>query len=254
MALRSARGAGQAIGRACEWLSRRQRRDGGWSPGAAVEQSTHVTSLALLALSQLTGFEDPVDRGIHWLLGQSGAETSLFARIALFASGTASDATDHHGWPWFPGAAAWVIPTSLAICALSRHTRGSYANQIPSRIDEGVRFLLSRRCPDQGWNHGGLFRPGEVPVSYPETTGLALLALAAAGVQGLESSVLCGERHASDPKSGDGELWLKLGLRAQGRNFTAPRGKFRDWTVHQAALRIIADSEDADWHPFVGHA
>src|SRR5487761_2395784 len=93
MALRSAGGPEQAICRACEWLARRQRRDGGWSPGLAVEQSTHVTSLAILALSNLTGYEDTVERGVHWVLRQAGAETSLWARMARRVMGTRSGAT-----------------------------------------------------------------------------------------------------------------------------------------------------------------
>src|SRR5580700_6970607 len=66
LALRSAAGPEKAVFRASEWLARRQRRDGGWSPSPAVEQSTHVTSLSILALSDLPGYEDAVDRGVAW--------------------------------------------------------------------------------------------------------------------------------------------------------------------------------------------
>ncbi len=141
MALRAAGGPEQAIGRACEWLARRQRRDGGWSPGSSVEKSTHVTSLAVLALSEMTGhemkgYEDVADRGVEWLLGNTGAESSFWARVARFATGTTRSVTDPVGWPWFPGAAAWVIPTALAICALSRQSRGKHRGAIQTRIDE----------------------------------------------------------------------------------------------------------------------
>jgi hypothetical protein len=74
MALRSAGGPEPAIVRACDWLARRQRRDGGWSPGPGVEKSTHVTSLAILALSdmpehEMKGYGQIADRGAN---GSSG--------------------------------------------------------------------------------------------------------------------------------------------------------------------------------------
>jgi hypothetical protein len=259
MALRAAGGPEQAIGRACEWLARRQRRDGGWSPGSSVEKSTHVTSLAVLALSEMTGhemkgYEDVADRGVEWLLGNSGAESSVWARLARFATGTTRSVTDPVGWPWFPGAAAWVIPTSLAICALSRQSRGKYGSAAQTRIDEARRFLLSRRCPDHGWNHGGLFRPGEIPESYPETTGIALLALSGTGQPDIEPSIQCGEHHARDPKSSEGANWLRLGLLTSGRNPGPPSTIYRDWTVSQTALGIITKAAEAGHNPFIDHA
>ena len=255
LALRTAGAPPQAICRGSEWLARKQRRDGGWSPGPAVEQSTHVTSLAVLALSGAPGYEEIAERGVHWLVTQTGAETSIWARLARMAVGTNTGATDHIGWPWFPGAAAWVIPTSLAICALSRHQQGIYGAGIASRIGEARAFLLSRRCPDQGWNHGGLFRNGETPMSYPETTGIALLALAATkgvGVE-VEASIRCGEQHAQDPKSSEGANWLRLGLAAHGRNPATQAARYRDWTVNQMALGIITQVGAAGRNPFIDH-
>jgi hypothetical protein len=253
LALRSAGGPSQPVGRAAEWLARGQRRDGGWSPGPAVEKSTHVTSLAVLALTEMAEYQDIVDRGVHCLLAQSGAETSYLARIARIAMGVSSGATDHAGWPWFPGAAAWVIPTSLGICALSRQRRGKYGRAITVRVDEARRFLLSRKCPDHGWNHGGLFRAGETPVSYPETTGIALLALAGAAKTDIEASIRCGEVHARDARSSEGEYWLRMGLQAAGGNPAPVSGKYRDWSVNQVALGIITEAGEAGRNPFIDH-
>jgi hypothetical protein len=235
-------------------LARRQRRDGGWSPGPAVEESTHVTSLAVLALSGNREYQEIALRGVRWLLSQSGAETSVWARLARVAGGINTGATGHTGWPWFPGAAAWVIPTSLAICALLQHRNSSYASEIALRVEEARRFLLSRRCPDQGWNHGGLFRQGETPASYPETTGIALLALAGAGNADLTASIRCAEQHALNPRSSEGANWLRLGLAAQGRNSQAPPASYREWTVNHIALRIITQSAEGGRNPFLGYA
>ena len=253
LALRASGGPEKAIGRACEWLARRQRRDGGWSPGSAVEKSTHVTSLAVLALSGMEEYQGFADGGTHWLLSQAGAESSVWARAARFVMGTRSSATEHEGWPWFPGAAAWVIPTSLAICALSRQRQGKYGAEIGPRLSEARQFLLSRRCPDSGWNHGGLFRTGEVPDSYSETTGIALLALAGTPAAEIERSLRCGERHARSARSSEGESWLRLGLMAHGREMDTTGAGYRKWTVNQAALGILAEAAAEGRNPFIQH-
>jgi hypothetical protein len=247
LAIRTAGAPDQPVERACEWLARRQRGDGGWAPGPLVEKSTHVTSLAVLALSEMSGYEDIVDRGVDWLLAKSVGETSWLTRLARFAAGNTSGVTEHAGWPWFPGASAWVIPTSLAICALSRQTRAA------ARVKEARQFLLDRRCPDHGWNHGGLYRPGETPVSYPETTGVALLALSGTKTN-IELSLRCGEQHAVNPKSSEGESWLRLGLRAHGHDIPPPSTTHRDWTVNQIALRILTQTLEAGRNPFLNHA
>jgi hypothetical protein len=245
LALRCSGESPQAITSACEWLARRQRRDGGWSPGPAVEQSTHVTSLGILALSGLQGYEDFTDRGVHWILSQAGAESSFWERTARLVMGTQSSATQHAGWPWLPGAAAWVIPTSLAIFALLKQRHGRYAADIEARVTEARGFLLNRRCPDHGWNHGGIYKAGERPNSYPETTGIALLALAGATPSEIDPSIRCGEQHARDPRSSEGDYWLRLGLSAHGRNPSPPTGQYRDWNVNQLALGIIARNNSA---------
>jgi hypothetical protein len=211
-----------------------------------------VTSLAVLAISGAKGYEEIADRGVKWLVGHAGMATSIWTRLARLAMGTNTSATDHIGWPWFPGAASWVIPTSLAICALARHRKGPNGHEIAIRLEEARRFLLSRQCPDHGWNHGGLFQAGEVPLSYPETTGIALLAIAATGgAAAIDASLQCAERHAANPLSSEGAVWLRLGLMAHGRSVEVDAGRYRDWTVNQMALRMIADSGPAG---FVGHA
>jgi hypothetical protein len=253
LALRWAGASAPAISRASEWLARRQRRDGGWSPGSSVEQSTHVTSLSILALSGLEGYEDIADRGVAWILSQSGAESSFLSRMASVVTGVASASIAHNGWPWIPGAAAWVIPTSLAILALQKHKHSRYAGYIASRVKEARSFLLSRRCPDHGWNHGGLFRACDNPRSYPETTGIALLALAGTTSPEIAPSIRCGEQLAREAQSSEGEYWLRLGLSAHGRN-AAPTGRYRDWTVNQMALGVIADTGKAGSNPFIDNA
>ena len=114
-------------------------------------------------------------------------------------------------------------------------------------------FLLSRRCPDFGWNHGGLYRAGESPSSYPETTGIALLALTGTTSPQIAPSIRRAEQHAREPRSSEGEYWLRLGLSAHGRNPSPPSVKYRDWTVSQMALGIISQTGRAGINPFIDH-
>lgn len=247
MALRAAGGPTQPIQRACAWLLNRQRRDGGWSPGPAVEQSTHVTSLAILALAD-PQYESTTTRATRWLLQQAGRETAFWSRLARKAMGTQANGTGHQGWPWYPGASAWVIPTALSILALaSRKQQPEIAARIADRISDARAFLLARRCPDHGWNHGGLYRTGEVPASYPETTGLALLALREAP----EPSLLRAEAHYRIPRSSEGANWLRIGLMAHGRDPGPPPNQYRQWSANQAALSVILQAAEVGRNPFL---
>ena len=85
-----------------------------------------------------------------------------------------------------------------------------------------------------------MYKPDERPNSYPETTGIALLALAGTSPSEIDPSIRCGEQHARDPRSSEGDYWLRLGLSAQGRNPAPSTGHYRDWTVNQLALGIIS--------------
>jgi len=223
-----------------------------------VAQSTHVTSRAVLALRQVGDHPEPVHRGVRWLLAESGAGAPWWVRAARTAMRIHASGSDGAGWPWFPGSAAWVVPTSLAICAMARHRQGPHAGPIATRVQQAAQFLLSRRCPDHGWNHGGLFAPGERPASYPETTGVALLALGAMRLaeapSDLESSIRRGEHHARQPMSTEGASWLRLGLLAHGRSVAPAPSDCSDWTVSQIALRAIAECATRGHNPFMGTA
>ena len=180
--------------------------DGGWRPQSGVSESTWVTSLVGLLPPEVTGVQQH-RRAIGWLKGQTGKESDGPGGLPK-------------GWPWFPGASAWVVPTSLAILAFERELQFQPDPEISGRIADGKRFLLSRMCADGGWNYGGNRALGRDGDSYPETTGVALLALR--GVQA-GRSVAAAKRHLAECRGAEGIAWLRMGLAAHGEISTAPR-------------------------------
>ena len=120
------------------------------------------------------------------------------------------------GWPWIPGTAAWVGPTSLAILALEREARRRPTAAIRARIDEGRGFLLRRMCQEGGWNHGSARALGYESEPYPETTGMGLAALRGVHDSRVSRSVRVAHRFLDNCRSADALNWLRLGLLAHG--------------------------------------
>jgi len=195
---------------AAQWLEQRKNPDGGWPPNDAVPASTWVTSLAILALPN-TGA-----KAGDWLTGHVYKKTG--------------------GSCWFPGTASWVTPTATAILALSRLDSTRFA----APIEQSRQFLLSRRCRDGGWNHGGSSFRSENAVSYPETTGLALLALAGVPSEHLTAALRLSDEFLKDPQSIEGLSWLQIGLAARGTKVEDCESRFRPRNVRDISLRLLA--------------
>ena len=234
LALLTAEGSSESVRRGTAWLEKIQRPDGGWPPHASVDQSTWVTAAVFLFLSRSDGV-NPHTAALGWLLRQTGRESTFITRLRRRMLGERSDIEDgYNGWPWFPGAAAWVTPTALTILAL----QGVDQPEVKERIADGRRFLLSRMCKDGGWNHGSSRALGYESDSYPETTGVALAALA--GDSGLEKSLSRAEEHLRNCRSTQGSSWLILGLAAHGKSSTAVNTTGR--STLDAALSLLASS------------
>ena len=199
-----------AARRAFDQLRARQLPMGAWSASSRVPEAHWSTALVLL-LHQALGVTDAAyDRGLAWLLSTTGNDTNAFDRLLrMFGrQQLVEQNVDLPGWPWRPGNASWVEPTALSVLCLKRSSRKDAPAQ--ARIDAGVKLLLDRRCDDGGWNYGNR-RVYRVPLeSYPETTGLALLALQGRGDLG--KSVERARAYLKSAPRGMARAWLQIAL------------------------------------------
>ena len=252
LALLSA-GEGEAVPRGLGWLQTMQRDDGGWRPQPGVDQSTWVTALVALLPPEKLG-EAVHARALRWVAGSAGEESGAVYRLRewLLGHGSLSSA-ESPGWPWIPGTAAWVAPTSIAILALEKQFRRQARPELEKRIAEGRSFLLERMCSGGGWNHGSTRPLGYPTNAYPETTGLALVALHGVQAPQIDLSVPLAQRYLSECHSADAYNWLRLGLLAQGRAPAEPASaaNMRFRTIPEVSLDLIVQAANQGRHPLL---
>jgi len=244
-------GDAQSVQRGVSWLRAAQRPDGGWPPSPPVTQSTWVTAVAALLPPEQLGRACHTN-AIQWLMQQTGKETSFAYRLRteLLGNGTGSD-EPHRGWPFFPGAAAWVTPTAFGILALEKARRHEPSPALDQRISVGRDFLLDRICKDGGWNYGRSSVFGVEAPSYPETTGQALLALNQVRSEKLDKALAAAQDEARACQSSEGLSWLQLGLQAHGASAVQPARKLECRHVLDSALNVLAQSAIAGKNVFL---
>jgi hypothetical protein len=253
LALSAQRSVAEPLTRGLRWLNAAQLSDGGWPPQPAVRQSTWVTAVAaLLGPAALGG--DAYRRAIAWVVQRTGEDTNLLSRVRQFLMGNSQA---DPGWPWFPGNSAWVTPTALSMLALRQAARHAASPRILARLDMGAAYLLAHVCSDGGWNHGAAQALDFDARSYPETTGIALLALKGAALKSKDSTAIrkaCSWAQAQLPvcRSSEAESWLRLGLWAHGQlPANAPRPACPPRTIQNIALALLAsDATVAGIRPF----
>jgi hypothetical protein len=175
-------------------------------------------------------------RGGHWILDVKGKRIDWSGRI-LARLGWITLAAEFDpslaGWPWVPGTFGWVEPTSWAVLAL-RALDGSIPDEESrSRTDEATAFLIDRACVAGGWNFGTSRVLGKDLWPYPDTTAIALLAMAGrAGHPAIAAGVAALEGMLAGPSS---RLALALGalaLQTHGQDVGSLRGRLHEaWTA-----------------------
>ena len=240
LALYSARQSSTpAAAKGLEWLRSVRREDGGWSPCVVVRESTWVTALAVLVLHRY-GALNRSDPAFSWILASTGAESTMASRVRRWLLSGQSDEGRARGWPWVPGAAAWVAPTALTIVAVRQTSALVPHLGFAERLTSAREFLLSRRCADGGWNHGSSQALGYHGDSYAETSGMALLALPDDPSQ-LTQSHQRAIALLQNCRSIEGWSWLQMGLRAQKLNPSVavePAVRLRD--PREVAIYLLA--------------
>ncbi len=230
------------------WLRAAQRPDGGWPSQPEVPRSTWVTAVAVLLGPGALG-DAAYRRGVDWILRQSGEETSALVRLQHLVTG---DRQTDPGWPWFPGTSAWVTPTALSMLALRNVPRSSESTAIRARLEMGTSYLLTHACSDGGWNHGAAKALDYDARSYPETTGVALLALAGKDTPLIRNACQYARLQLNGCRASEAESWLRLGLLAhQCLPPDCPPPTRRPRTVQNAALALLAANAVKGRNPFL---
>jgi squalene cyclase len=245
MALLAA-GETESARRGLQWVRRARRPDGGWPPRVEIEESSWVTGLVALLAPDDLGAEMH-DRAILWLLGIQGKETTRIYRLREWLLGVPRPLEQEFpGWPWVPGTAAWVGPTSIAILALKNAKKRRPSAALDHRIQEGQEFLLSRMCKNGGWNHGSSNALGYGARPYPETTGMALAALRGLQHPKVQQGIRIAQQFLSQCRSADALNWLRVGLHAHDQlpaAFCPPTDLIRH-TIPEASLDVLVNSAE----------
>lgn len=193
-----------------------QEKSGGLNPGPGVPGATWVTQLAFPLLKQAGSDGRTLEAAANWILNSEGAEGGILQRL-LYAMGKSKVEQDPRlkGWPWRPDNNSWVEPTAHGLLAL--HWMKGHAPEagLRYRREIATSMLLDRRCSDGGWNYGNKKVLGETLPSYPETTALALLGLAASG-HDLKASIERAKSHLAGAKGSYACALLSLALRLHG--------------------------------------
>jgi hypothetical protein len=249
LALEALQFQGPIFARGHQWLLNHQRQDGGWGPNPTVSQSTSVTSTACLAISGIV-LADSHARAVRWILEQIKPGLGPVDWLEFWLEGMPPAEAVMGGSPWYPGTAAWIAPTAMSVFALEDARKRPDA-VLDHAAQRGKEYILSRQCPDGGWNHGGTQFRSAAASSYPEMTGMALLALNGIESSRLSASVRLAERLQQQAESSEGQSWLTLGLWKHAHAAATTITPIPPRTTRDIALRVLAISVDSPSNKFL---
>lgn len=214
-----------AADRAWSLIKSWQSPEGSWRPSAEVQIQSWATSLAVTVAHARAEFGDPFHKGVAWLLGSSGVESSLVNRTAAKVGWLEADRDlSLTAWPWKPNTSSWVEPTAHALVALKQASSKANDPKLRERVKIGEAQLMDVRGRDNGWNYGSRAVLGVDLPTYPETTALALI-----GLQGRKDVGASLDRAAKmSAEYGDrsplARAWLRVALRLHNVSADLPLG------------------------------
>lgn len=196
-------------------LSSWQLPDGSWKPAAEVQVSSWGTSLCTTIAMTRNEWGQPLQSGVKWLVGSSGAESNWMNVVAAKLRLVKQERdVSLKSWPWKPGNSGWVEPSVHALVALKQASAKISSGELRSRIQMGEAQLMDVRSRDGGWNYGSPAALGVDLPSYPETTALALVALQ--GREDLGKAFDLARRQMNETPSPMARAWLTIAMRLHG--------------------------------------
>lgn len=126
-----------------------------------------VTPVAVIAWHGAEKYKQAQTKAIDFLISFSGVHWENTNRNIL------GHDTSIRGWPWIEHTHSFVEPTALVIIALEITRKINHP-----RAQEAIAMLLNRQLQPGGWNYGNTTVFGSQLRPMPESTGLALTALA----------------------------------------------------------------------------
>ncbi len=168
LALRKSPDAGR-VEAARARLAASQLEDGRVCVSAVHPQALWPTAPAVLAWQGSLPHREHHDRAVRFLLQTTGRHWEKEP------GGPTAHDPSLRGWPWIENAFSFIEPTALALLALRPAVHSGHP-----RLSEGVRMIMDRQLPGGGWNYGNTIVYGQELYPQPESSGLALAALAGA--------------------------------------------------------------------------
>jgi len=226
LALRAAGGDSPVIAESRRLLAAMQNEDGRVALSPQYPAAYWPTPLAALAWQGAAEYQEPREKAVRFLLD--------FDQIKLPDAVGPEGGHDVtlKGWSWIVGTHPWVEPTSYVTLAL----RACGCETHP-RIQDAIRMLLDRQLPSGGWNSGNTITFGLETRPAPESTGLALQALA--GLTPRESvarSIAYMQAELPFLHSPMSVSWAILGLHAWGETVDQPQERIREVLARQEKL------------------
>lgn len=175
----------QAVVKGLNWLRSQQHEDGGWGVMRDDPTSGWMTYPVvwmlhvLLKTAELTSYYGrPEDRGMMergrgWILSK-GREPAVDQATNQQVKKLFQIESDYRGFGWGAGEAGWVIPTSLALIALTVEDPPTIV--LTPEVINGKDYLRDRACPDGGWNVGNPWMLGKKLPPTADATSFALVA------------------------------------------------------------------------------